>query len=456
MSPLALPFSWVVAGLTVIMVGLLYSGRADVVQLGFLPVVVALGAWAYMTSPYNSFIGLVLALWLYAPMMRRIVDWQLGRTDASLIILAPYIITAIALLSGAKALRMVSSHEAGALLTYSSLICFGCLNGVLRGYGAAALFDCLAYLAPMGFGLHLLAARDHLSSIRQRIVRLLILHGLVVSAYGVIQFVYVLPWDAEWMREAAIQSIGQPLPFLVRIYATLNAPGILAVFLMVALLLTTFKKPQTFVVLAVPAAICLWLTLVRSAWGGAALGFAILLVLSPIRIKFDVLVGGLICACLLILGASTLDVPSVLLSRVATIFGLTDDDSLWARLAIIGEIVPTVLANPLGYGLGSTGISTIVGQQDENTFPIFDSGFLDITYTLGWAGLAIWLLLGCWLWAALHSALGAPQSLPFTAALCALVLQMVFFNILVGLAGVLFFTLLTLALPTRSGESQTE
>jgi O-antigen ligase len=446
MSTLTLPFSGVVGVFTAVAVGLFQIGRADVVHIGFLPAAVLLGGWAYLRSPHHSFIGLVLALWLYAPLVRRLVDWQLGRNDTSLIILAPYVVTAIAWFSVAKALRVLFPDQAAAMALYAGIVTFGCLNGILRGHSAAAVFDLLAYLAPLGFGLHLLAARANLSTIGQRLTGLLLLHAVIISAYGMIQFIVVPPWDAQWMGEAAIQSIGQALPFLVRIYATLNAPGILAVFLMVALLIATPRKLYAFVLLAAPIAICLWLTLVRSAWGGAALGMTILLTLSPIRVKLEVLVGGLLCTFVLILGASAFDVPSVLVERLGSVLGLTEDSSLWARLGIIGDIAPTVLANPLGYGLGSTGISTMVGSQDESAFRIFDSGFLDVTYTLGWAGLAIWTLLGLWVWTALRNAISAPRILPQTATLCALATQMLFFNILVGLAGVLFFTLLALAL----------
>jgi hypothetical protein len=449
MSALVLPFSGVAGLFAAASIGLVYVDRADIVQLSFFPVTAILGIWTFLSSPHQSFVSLVFALWLYAPMVRRVVDWQLGRTDASLIILAPYVVTALAWFSAIRVLRTLSAGQSSAFLAYTTVVIFGCLNGMLRGYGAAAIFDLLAYLAPLGFGLHLLAARENLSALGQHVLKLLIFHAVIISAYGLVQFVFVLPWDAEWMREAAIQSIGQPLPFLVRIYATLNAPGILAVFLMVALLISTLAKPHRFILSALPIALCLWLSLVRSAWGGAALGFAILLTFSPIRIKFDMLVGGLFCAGLVFLGVSVLEVPTGLFDRISTVFGLNSDDSLLARIGIVGDIVPAVLGNPLGYGLGSTGISTIVGLQDPNTYRIFDSGLLDVTYTMGWAGLVIWTLLGMWLCAALRNGMSTPRLLPIAAALCALASQMLFFNILSGVAGVLFFTLLSIALQPK-------
>ena len=46
-----------------------------------------------------------------------------------------------------------------------------------------------------------------------------------LALYGVYQFVRIPAWDAAWMINADLKSIGSPMPYLVRVFGTLNTPG---------------------------------------------------------------------------------------------------------------------------------------------------------------------------------------------------------------------------------------
>ena len=100
-----------------------------------------------------------------------------------------------------------------------------------------ATFGLLTWVVPVVFGFHLAATWRRYEFWRDA-TQTAFRHGLIVLAiYGVIQFAWVPPWDGFWMDHAGMSSIGRPLPFQVRVFGTLNAPGVYAIFLMAGLLI---------------------------------------------------------------------------------------------------------------------------------------------------------------------------------------------------------------------------
>ncbi len=63
--------------------------------------------------------------------------------------------------------------------------------------------------------------------------------GMTMALYGIAQFVLLPEWDAQWMRnviELGLDSIGQPEPFAVRVFSTMNSPGSFGIMLMAAII----------------------------------------------------------------------------------------------------------------------------------------------------------------------------------------------------------------------------
>jgi O-antigen ligase len=68
------------------------------------------------------------------------------------------------------------------------------------------------------------------------------------------------------MQFAPIPSIGQPVPYGVRVFGTMNAPAAFATFTATGLFLIGFSRRPWPALLAMPAALSLLLSLYRTAW----------------------------------------------------------------------------------------------------------------------------------------------------------------------------------------------
>ena len=87
-----------------------------------------------------------------------------------------------------------------------------------------------------------------------------------------------------------------------------------------------------------------------------------------------------------------------LTSRFATLGNMTEDGSYQGRVDIYQAGVLSILFNPIGSGLGATGISgrINVGSQGGAAAPVIgDAGYLEIVATYGWLGTGL-ILYGLW------------------------------------------------------------
>ena len=119
-----------------------------------------------------------------------------------------------------------------------------------------------------------------------KLVRTFLEIGTLAGAYALYQFVAIPPWDAEWMRNVEMTSIGLPEPFAVRVFGTLHAPGVLAMFLLVPIGTLWLSRPT----LSRLPAVCLvsaalLLSQVRAAWIGVMLSGCLLMLRLPGRAK---------------------------------------------------------------------------------------------------------------------------------------------------------------------------
>ena len=82
--------------------------------------------------------------------------------------------------------------------------------------------------------------------------------------------------------------------------------------------------------------------------------------------------------------------------RFSTLGNMQEDGSFQARMDIYSYGISTILLNPLGFGLGATGISSRINTGDEtNTAVIADAGYVEIVAQYGWLG-AILIVYALW------------------------------------------------------------
>src|SRR5579871_1409389 len=103
------------------------------------------------------------------------------------------------------------------------------LSAIVHRQTFAGLYGLSECALPIVVGAWYLERRFGLEAY-ERLARTLLIFGGIAGAYGVFQYVFAPPWDTAWMQNVAAESFGQPLPFEIRPFSVLNAPGPFANF----------------------------------------------------------------------------------------------------------------------------------------------------------------------------------------------------------------------------------
>lgn len=385
------------------------------------------------TSPV-AYLSLVWWVWMLSPEVRRIVEGPLGYHAQDPISLSPYVVTAI------SALSMYRRWQQNPRVVRAvNLMLFGIGWAFVVGsahYGfKAALYDLFAWSTPVLLAGYLAVHWRLSRELALLAVRLAVTAALVVGIYGIYQYLALPSWDATWMRGSGLASIGLPVARHVRVFSTLNSPGPMAVTLMIALLMLLRARPLQRIVAAIPALATFGLSLVRSAWGGWLVGVAYVLAFGGGKRQRSrlALTGLLVVAALVI---TTGPFARVVDRRVGETVNITQDTSFRARVDFYRSFGTHAFGDPLGHGLGSTGVATELDTGSVSGFGSFDSGLLDLGYVLGWPGLALYAVGALRLARRAQRSGRDPLSTVLNAALLAGVVQLLFTNVLTGVTGI--------------------
>lgn len=401
--------------------------------------------WLAVRHP-TDYVLFTIAIWISAPEIRRVTDWLTGSFNPyNLAAVAPYAVVLAGLVGLIGHPTPARRQLLGLVFVYAALAA-----GLAVGWSSvgplAAGFALMEWVAPFIF-LQYALTRDLVPGLLRRG---LWLATLWIGLYGTLQY-YVLPgWDRFWLATAPIDSAGRPVPTEFRVFSTLNSPGTMAIVLavLVLILLATYR-PWDLVAL-VPAFSALALSLVRASWLVIAVGVLLLLAVrrsdgGPRRGIFAALV-----TALLLVAVAPVDTLGPVGDRIATAGQLERDVSFTSRIAFFEENVANALLTPGGYGLGSTGVSSRLnaGGSSELTTS-FDNGLLNIPFTLGWLGSALYVAGIALLCRPAAVRRVGGRSAPYGRLLLAAGMGLLFVNVLTGASG--YFLGLLLALHLGAG-----
>lgn len=406
---------------------------------------------AYARSP-RTYVALTWWLWVFTPLLRRIFDFRYGYHPTSSLLLGPLLASAIAVFTLLRRRRMLRSSAyvpfmiAGAALGYAFLV------GIIRQSPIAAAFDLINWGAPIVFGLHVALEWRQFPQLARTMLTCILFGLLVVSLYGIAQFVSPPVWDRVWVVNAEMQSVGAPVPFIIRVFSTLNAPGPFSVMLIFSLLLGV-AAPQRW--RAVPLAlglVALILTKGRSAWGAFVLGAIVLQLRQPIRsLPRQWLAVGVV----ILLAAPAITQPkvmAVLTGRAASLSNVSRDQSYQARLETTRDALTAIATNPVGEGLGKLGGAGKL-LTGSNRTKALDSGPLEVFTLMGWIGGTLYMmaLIAIVLPIARRSRIAhEPVTAAATAAVVALLATSLFGNIFTNVSGFYFWTTIGVATAGRT------
>ena len=263
----------------------LVAGFSGVLKLAFPALAFAAAVVLYLRDP-AGYLTFAWWIWFVTPLVRRLVDYHVGWTPVSTIMLTPYLVSMVALVGLLRHVgNLATTHLVALCLTVSG-IAYAYVIGAGTVGSAPATFALLTWLVPVLFGFALAANWRRYELWREATVAAFRYGIIVTAAYGVIQFVLLPPWDAYWMQQAEMASIGLPMPFAVRVFSTFNAPGVFAIFLMTGLLVGFSHRAKLRHFGALPL---VWLgfllSQVRSAWLGYGVGLIMLMVRIPLGRK---------------------------------------------------------------------------------------------------------------------------------------------------------------------------
>lgn len=420
---------------------LLVAGQATIVSVAFPLGAVALGAWLFFRFP-DHYVAFTLLLAIFAPETRRFVDYLSGWHVFSPITVTPLFVAALSSITPLRHLNSALRWRCFPFLLCAMGASYGFFVGIASNGMTAAVFGFAVWIIPIAFGWHM-AIVGRGDGAWRAMEKALVGGMCIAGLYGIYQFFALPSWDAFWMENADIDSIGVPVPMLFRVFSTLNAPGPFSLFAMAALLIVCARPTWRHVAAGVPTLIAFLLSLVRSSWLGLMVGTVFLALRGTGRQR-----AGLVAALLLlpVVSLPLLARPAILdsvMPRFLTFENLSADESYQDREAFYDRLWPRALDHAGGVGFGVTGVATklnnhgLMGQLGN-----FDSGVIEILFVLGLPGALLFFIgLGLLLAPALSLQRNMTASARVAAAIAvAMAVQLAGSNTIVGAQGLLFWS----------------
>jgi hypothetical protein len=331
-------------------------------------------------SPW--YLGHVILLFCFTPLIRRLVDEQAGWDASNPVLLAPYLASLVSIVSLIRYWKRAKPEKLGPFLAVLLAIAYGVVLAMIHGRTSAALVDGLKWSVGPLLAIFILENRDRLSSLRPVFEISVICAGVMLAVYGVIQYIRPPSWDAAWVENAAtlgLDSIGQAEPFKLRVFSTMNAPGSFGAVMLAGILLALKRRVAVSLPVVGIMVIGLALCQYRAIWTATLVGLALIVLspgtsLRPLRVTAFALFAALGVAMALP------EVRTAVTDRAMTVTDLRADASLEDRLNQYGAMLVGADDAILGSGLAISGASR---RLDGQAAAVIDSGLIEIWRAMG-------------------------------------------------------------------------
>jgi O-Antigen ligase len=369
---------------------LLIAGAGGTARMLF-PWLAAILAVALFLWARDLYMDFVLWCWFLSPFLRRVMDYQAGWQDPSIVVLTPYIVALIAPLCAWKRL---TSRTLSSILPFVVALCaivYGASVGIVLQPLTAIVASAIGWGTPVLFAWWYASSESHDQDLVERSTERTFIYALVVmGAYGLFQFVYAPAWDANWLVQlgsaAEVASMGAPEPYQLRVFSTLNSAGVLALMVSAGLLLSSAKKTWLSAIATVCGLGCLLLSQGRSGW----LCFAVGLILLAFRGGKSVIrtlaigsIAGLLLLPILLRGPGAEGIQS----RFSSVGSLKSDESANERKRGFSDAIDLAVEHPAGFGMGVK--EDLIA--DDGSYSLHDNGVVEALLTLGLAGGVVYL-----------------------------------------------------------------
>ncbi len=362
---------WIAIGGLILMTVLCLMVSSKILHVLFPAASFLVALFLYYRDPI-LYQGFTWWIWFLVAFIRRIADYRSGYTDSSPMLLAPYLVTFVSMLTVVK--RIGRTREDGTHIFLLPLIAtiYGLVIGCVLKTPMLAFRGFLDWAAPICFGFHLLVNWRSYPQYKQNCQRVFLWGTLVMSIYGIFQFLELPAWDVLWLNETGMATAsGSAEDGGVRIWSTMHSAEPFAAVMAGGLLIMLSNDSVLGIPTSIIGYVAFLLCRVRSGWIGWAAGLLSLFGLLNVKSQFRLIVTALVLV-LAVTPLLTMDEFSdKVFTRLDTLSDVQNDDSASGRQESFQKLIGEALTTVIGQGL----------ERDS-----MDNSILAMLFYLGWIG----------------------------------------------------------------------
>ena len=350
-------------------------------------VMVVIGAGLAL-SRSSYMVDYVLVVYVFNRGLRRVLDWYAGAFNPfSPVSVASLFVMGLMLLPLLPRIGTLPKSSRTILYCFLVAIGYAFIIGFFR-VQFAAIYSLAEALAPIAaFGYILTLGADQKTKDRWLCTAGWCAIG--ASAYGWYQYFTIPPWDAFWVSAVGFEGyLGQLEPTKMVVFSTMAERGVLGGFLgfaVVPMIIASKWRPLSWLGVILVLSVIL---LAETRTGLILAGFSTLIYVMVNRgtAFWQLALGLIVVSAAAYFGMGLMPGSEKLQQRFST----QETGSFEGRVEIYQDSVGAVLTNPLGSGLGATGLSSRINVGDTGAKAVIgDAGYLELAVQFGWLGAAL-------------------------------------------------------------------
>lgn len=318
-----------------------------------LPLLSLILAVYFVRKDKTAYIELVCWLYMLTPLVRRYIDYKTGSTETTIMV-APYVAVGACLWVLVPQWTKIFQSRYAALLCVLAAVIYASATTAFQMLLGGLASGIAAWLMNLLFAFYLVIERKHIRTMYAGFERVMVYGTLVVGAYGILQYFIFPDWDRVWLELAELVSFGAARPMEVRVFSTMNAPQVVAAYLVVGIFISYGSKYKIRYLSLCAGLASLLLSMSRSSWVAFLAGALFLAFRLPTRERKKIVVIGAICLGTILIG---LQVPALNETLTGRFNSLTDtnDNSAYDRTKTYSAVFHSIATSPFGLGLGVEG-----------------------------------------------------------------------------------------------------
>ena len=345
----------------------------------------------------RHYVSLVCWLFFLIPLLRRLIEFRTGSATASFIMVSPFLACFAGLSVYRKHWSWLLRSDLRSWLYVIAALAYGTVVGFLSNGLMGLVQDLFGWIAPLSFAMYVFHEREHVPEILETLRTSFMWGALLMGIYGICQFFFLAPWDALWMENSTLTSIGVPERMGVRVFSTMNTPQPFSDYEAFGMLLSLGSTKRIRWLVLPVGLVALGLTMSRSGWIGATVGLVVMSFsfTAKQRVQLVALLLGAVAG----VGIATQvpEINEVLSHRLESLNNLGADSSVNERVASQERAVALFQSAPFGIGLGAEGASArnegpSYGVAQPEGVALADNGIEEVMLSFGWFGSIVFVV----------------------------------------------------------------